>query len=185
MTTIAIVVVLLTLAIPSFTTFIARQRVRSITSELVHDMQYARSEAIQRKRPVYLSFGTAPNGEACYHLYVTLNPGVICNSCGFGSAPCQMTIALKDVSVPTSISFSTSPSVDATAHRGRIDFYPERLAVASAPDLTMVDPVTWNVLVASSVSGKLTMTIDATGQSHVCSPDSSISGAATCPSPSP
>jgi type IV fimbrial biogenesis protein FimT len=177
LTVIAIVVVLLALAVPSFVSFIARQRVNSITNELVHDMQYARSEAMQRKQKVYLIFGTALSGQACYLIYISSDPNPSCNVCG-GAGPCQLTYPLKEVVVPSSIGFATSPSVAAKTPSGRIDFLPERQLTATG--LAMVDPPLWNVQVASSVSGRLLMAVDAAGRSKVCSPDGSISGAKAC-----
>lgn len=56
--TVAIIVILLTVAAPSFTGYLASKRVDSLMSELGTDLQYARSEAVARNAPVRITFGT-------------------------------------------------------------------------------------------------------------------------------
>jgi type IV fimbrial biogenesis protein FimT len=56
--TIAIAAVLVSLAAPSFTAFFAKKRVEGLINELVTDLQYARSEAVQRNTSVQVTLGT-------------------------------------------------------------------------------------------------------------------------------
>lgn len=72
---IAIGAILLTLAGPSFTDYIAVQRLKGTTAELVTDMQYGRSEAISRGRNVWIRFRLPADGASmsCYTLYTDSN----------------------------------------------------------------------------------------------------------------
>lgn len=75
MVVIAIGAILLTLAAPSFVEFIAVQRLKGTTAELVTDLQYARSEAISRGRNVWVRFRLPADGApmSCYTLYTDSN----------------------------------------------------------------------------------------------------------------
>jgi len=62
---VAIAAILIALAAPSFAEFLAKRRVEGTTSELVTDMQFARSEAVSRNAPVRITFGTG-----CYVIHL-------------------------------------------------------------------------------------------------------------------
>lgn len=71
MVVVALVVILLVLAAPSFRELIEMQRLRSTNSQLVTDMQFARTEAVSRQRSVVLRLGATGQADArsCYTLY--------------------------------------------------------------------------------------------------------------------
>ena len=62
---VAIAAILIALAAPSFAEFLAKRRVEGTTSELVTDMQFARSEAVSRNAPVRITFGSG-----CYVIHL-------------------------------------------------------------------------------------------------------------------
>ena len=64
LTVVAIAAILIAVAAPSFTEFLAKRRVEGTTSELVTDIQFARSEAVSHNAPVRMTFGTD-----CYVLH--------------------------------------------------------------------------------------------------------------------
>lgn len=64
MTVMAIAAILIVIAAPSFSEFLARRRVEGAMAELVTDLQYARSEAVARNAPVRLTFGAG-----CYVIH--------------------------------------------------------------------------------------------------------------------
>lgn len=70
MVVVGIVVVLATLAAPSYRDYILTQRLKAVTAALVTDLQYARSEAASRSRRVFLHFKTDNAGPSCYTIYV-------------------------------------------------------------------------------------------------------------------
>lgn len=61
--TLSILVITVTVAVPSFMDFIARNRVRGVTSELMAALNLARSEAVRRGRPV--SVCKSADGATC------------------------------------------------------------------------------------------------------------------------
>lgn len=75
MIVIAIGAILVTLAGPSLVEYIAVQRLKGATAELVTDLQYARTEAISRGRNVWVNFQLPADGSplSCYTLYTDSN----------------------------------------------------------------------------------------------------------------
>lgn len=80
--TIAILALVLLVAGPSMVEWIAVQRVKSTASELVTDLQFARSEAARRNRVVRIAFKTSAD-QTCYTIH-TATMAMPC-SCLLGS----------------------------------------------------------------------------------------------------
>jgi type IV fimbrial biogenesis protein FimT len=72
MVTIAIAVILLSIAIPSFTNIVSRSRLTAYTNELVTALNLARSEAIKRGQHVVVR-KTGTNWENGWQVFVDLN----------------------------------------------------------------------------------------------------------------
>lgn len=100
---VAILAVLLAVGVPSLRDWLMNQRVSAIASELVTDLQLARSESISRGRSVFVSFNSDAT-QTCYTVHAdqdfavqfcncTLPPGTACAG--------SLTVKeLKTVSVP-------------------------------------------------------------------------------------
>lgn len=164
MVVVALVAVVLTLAAPSFSSFFAKKRVEGVVSELVTDLQYARSEAVSRNAAVRVTFGTL-----CY--VITAQP--------------------TDGTAPTS---SCSQTADPTLGLGAANIKQVQLKPGSTASLDNsvdwleLDPVrgvatfgtgatSGAVPVNSSVgSWQLQAQICTMGRVSVCSPNSSITG---------
>ena len=71
---VAVLVVLATLVGPSIRDLVLMQRLRSINSQLVTDLQFARSEAVARGVMVRFGFNLGASGQTCYVIY-TLGSG--------------------------------------------------------------------------------------------------------------
>lgn len=70
MITVAVAVILLSIAIPSFTQLIDKKRLESAAESLYADLQFARSEAIKRNKTIRVSFNT--DGSIwCYGLKIS------------------------------------------------------------------------------------------------------------------
>lgn len=115
--TVAVVAVVLTLVVPSFTQFIVRQRLKSVNAQLVTDIQLARSEAVSRGTVGRVVFGTTAS-LTCYSIY-TLKPGAAPVRCDCTQAPgsaCDpdSAIEVRTVQVPISLGVQivTAPGVD-------------------------------------------------------------------------
>lgn len=64
MVTIAIAAVLMTIAVPSMTSFLGNNRVAATTNTLVHSLQVARAEAIKRSMPAGVCTSNDPTSAA-------------------------------------------------------------------------------------------------------------------------
>jgi type IV fimbrial biogenesis protein FimT len=79
-----IIIILSTVAIPSFLTLLKHHRTKNTAEELFNFLNYARSEAIKRNTPVYISFSSGNNW--CYG--INISTPCDCNipsSCNLGS----------------------------------------------------------------------------------------------------
>jgi type IV fimbrial biogenesis protein FimT len=160
----ALFIIVLAVAVPSFGDMISRQRVRSINAEMITDVHFARSEAVQRSRLIRMRFGS--NGTStCYSIYVTATAGDC--FCAKTTPPrCTgLVTELKTVIVPRS---STVALAASSAVSTFIDFDPAR-GMARQDDVA--------IDITSNRAGHLTTRVSPLGQVSVCSPDGSISGA--------
>jgi type IV fimbrial biogenesis protein FimT len=165
MVVVALAAIVLTLAAPSFSGFLAKKRVEGVLSELVTDLQYARSEAVSKNTPVRVTFGTL-----CY--VITAQPA--------------------DGTAPTS---SCSQTADPTLGTGAGNIKQVQLKAGSTASfdnsgLTWleVDPVrgiatfstgatSGAIPVNSSVgTWQLQAQVCTMGRVSVCSPNSSVTG---------
>ena len=86
MITVVILAVLAAIAVPSMREFIARQRVESIARELATDLRYLRTQAIQRRFPVQIRFGSNTD-MTCYVLFGFGSGSFNCNCARTDSLP--------------------------------------------------------------------------------------------------
>ena len=100
---VAVIAVILVMAAPSFRDMVLMQRLRSITAQLVTDLQFARNEAVSRGTLLRLSFESNAN-LTCYTLYTS---SVIDNRCdcrlGPGAACVNGNVEVRTVQVPRSL----------------------------------------------------------------------------------
>lgn len=189
---IALVGILIALAAPSMRDLISAKRVQGITTELVTDMQYARSEAARRSRDVRIGF-QATDQLSCYALYIEPEaaPGALPASGvngGIGTCDCSRTPGvnvctaevgreeIKTVQVPRSrgVSFSASSADGPILNFGAVS---GGQVSASAPRAV---PAPFEVTVTGTPRGQLRTSVSQSGRPSVCSPDGSISGARPC-----
>jgi len=105
---VAVIAILMLIAAPSFRDMILMQRLRSITAQLVTDLQFARNEAVSRGTLLRVSFRTNAD-MTCYTLYTS---SVNDNRCdcrlGQGLACLNGNTEVKTVVVPRSLSVQVS-----------------------------------------------------------------------------
>ncbi len=95
----AIAVIILVLAAPSFKQIIEMQRLKSVGSQVVTDLQFARSESVSRQRRVYVSFiadGASPAGAvmSCYVVHTCPTAEVCqCNCTAAAGSRCAAPVA--------------------------------------------------------------------------------------------
>jgi prepilin-type N-terminal cleavage/methylation domain-containing protein len=175
MVTVAILLIIITLAAPSFKNMIEMQRLRSITAQLVTDLQYARNEAVSRNTRVNLSFqANAGSGMTCYLIYTSANSDLAsrCNcevpaasACPAGSTQIK-TVQIPDsqgvrVEIPISTEYDTAFA---------FDHITGGLYVIPTDDFAMP----WDGIKIESYldeTRKLAVKVNRAGRPSVCTPD--------------
>ena len=100
---VAVVAIILVVAAPSFRDMILMQRLRSITAQLVTDLQFARNEAVSRGTLLRLSF-RSDAGMTCYTLYTsTVNNSPCDCRLGAGAACVNPNVEVRTVQVPLNL----------------------------------------------------------------------------------
>lgn len=167
MVVVAIIAILAALAMPSFTSLLARKRVEGVVSELATDLQYARSEAVQRNAAVTVTFGPS-----CYVIH-TVATTVSCTQTSKTVTPAAA--ELKTVQLTS----GTNASLTAEGSLASLTFD----AVRGWP--TFVGPgagtTTVSLLGASSVvSDQLRIRLTNVGRVSTCAASGFASGYVTC-----
>jgi type IV fimbrial biogenesis protein FimT len=111
----AIAATLATVALPSFGPMVARRKVEGTTAQLASDLQFLRSEAVARNRPLRIRFEPQPDGGSCYALQVERS-----NDCGCADAArglCATAAApIKAVLLPASGRLRVEANVQAIVY---------------------------------------------------------------------
>lgn len=161
---IALVSILLALAVPSFTGMLAKKRFQGVAEELGTDLQYARSEAVQRNAVVGIVFGTG-----CYAIYVVGTTGATnCTTLGTGAVALK-TVQLSATSGST-VSLSFTPTVGGNVS---IQFEPLR---GGAEDATGNDKSGLVNVSSSAGNWQLRAIVTRYGRMKTCSPNGSVTG---------
>lgn len=163
----AILAIVTVFAVPSFDDMRVRERVKGAANNLFTDLQFARSEAVQRNARITVSF---TSGAAwCYGIHQG-NDACDCdtaNSC-----------SIKTVTAADFPGISMSQAqFDSSA--GTLDWYaidPRRGQSVDAGG----NAVTGNVVFAGSGSRSLRGDVNAVGRVRLCSPSGSIQGYPAC-----
>lgn len=167
MTVVAIMVILLTVAVPSLTNLLDKKRIEGAHGTLTTDLHYARSEAVQRNRSVRVTFGVG-----CYVIHTVGTTATSCTQSGAATIGTDAT-QLKLVQLDTSAAVSFSPNNSMTylmfdSVRGMATWDGSNTDVGS-------------VNVSSSAGLWLLRTsVTLVGRTQVCSPNSSIPNYSTC-----
>jgi hypothetical protein len=180
--------VILALAVPSLRDFLARQRVAAVNAELVTDLQFARSEAVARNRPVYVSFRSAPlAGSPPMSCYTIHTLGVV------GNCDCRKPLGTAFDNAVDLVEIKTVQVLrDTTVALQHLPWPASRLGFSSNQGLAfwsghLVDDADYaanwqdfRIGVESTLSGKLRTSAGITGRPQVCTPDGSFSGVPRC-----
>jgi len=167
MITVALLLLLVTLAAPSVRELIATQRLQSIHGALVTDLQFARSEAVRQRRSLRFEVG----GNDTMTCYIVFAPGVSGN-CLCTRAPGSACNGASEEFRTVQVLRSTGITLSATSSRGP-DATFEDISGRSEPGDLRID-------LASAVRGQLRVTVNGTGRVSSCSPDGSVRQVARC-----
>ena len=178
MVVIALVAIILAIAAPSFRSMIEMQRLRSITSQLVTDFQFARSEAVARRALVGVAFKSNA-AMTCYTVYSTPPLQQPCNCLdGPGAACAAPMVEVRTVQVPRSLSVMVAP----VAGDQEFVFNPNTGGIMSIPQDTAPDPIeSFKVETYIDAARKLQTVLNRAGRPQVCKPAGSTMTEASCP----
>lgn len=201
MVVVAVAVLIISLAAPSFSEYIVTQRVRSVHAQLVTDIQYARSEAASRGQIVAIQFEHKPgaSGHSCYTIYVrdvSDNPrNCTCLNTDGSVIPegSRCTAAFTSEIRSVIIENRLGVTVDAEAvaslvtspRRPVVNFDPQSgryiVPAASLYPASMSDGLT--ITTRADASRSLNAVVNLTGRTMVCTPADSSLGGLPCPTP--
>jgi len=162
----AIAAVLLMAVVPSFSDLLVRKRVEGVLSQLNTDLQFARSEAAQRNSNVRMTFG--PN---CYVIHTVGSIDTNCTQDTVSIGTGALQIKLVQMDTTSTVSLSTSNALT------YLMFDSVRGMATWDGTGTSLVPVN---ITSSAGSWQLRTSVMAMGRSHICSPNSSISGYPAC-----
>jgi len=160
----AVAAVLLMLAVPSFGTQIARNRVEGAATALATDLQYARSESVARNAQVGVIRGTG-----CYAVYVVgTTAATDCTSLGTGATEIKR-VTLDSVTVAWNAGAANAAAF--------VEFDPVRGMASSA---TGADRSGSFTLGSSVGAWQLLVDVSPFGRVKTCSPSGSFKGYSQC-----
>lgn len=175
--------VLITLAAPPMTRMIELQRLRSINSELVTDLQFARTEAVSRNVPTTVKFGQ--NSQVtCYMVFRGSNT----NSCdctnGVGSACTGAAVGreIRTVLIPRSTGITLAKAGSTLPNQFEYDPLTGGIRGISSDGSSMV-PIIYGVDLKGSAAerGWLRTVVSQAGRPTVCSKDGANPAVVACP----
>jgi type IV fimbrial biogenesis protein FimT len=146
MTVMIIAAILLVIAVPGFNDLLAKRRLEGQANELVTDLAYAKSEAVQRNRSVQLLSG---GSGSCYIVAAMTNGTPPVGGCNCAAAPgsrCTVagTTELKTVTLSNGVTVTDGVSFEFEPVRGA-------LAPAAAASATVtLNPRSHTVSVAAN-----------------------------------
>lgn len=165
---VAVAAILIALAAPSFSGYIAKKRVEGVFTELATDIQLARSEAVQRNASVRITFGTR-----CYSIHTIGSSATTCTQAG-GVSLGTGAVAVKTVLLDAGSALSISPNNSLTY----IQFDNIRGMATWNGTGTTAGSVN---ITTSAGSWQLRASITPVGRTQTCSPNGTVVGySATC-----
>lgn len=159
MVVVAVIAILATVAAPSYIELIGKQRLKGAASVLYGDLQYARSEAVQRNTPVTVTFDTSVT-PWCYIIHT----GTTC-TCGASGSCTGSAVNLKNVSGADSSGVTMALSTGVT----EIAFEPRQ--GTATPGI-----ITFTGINSLQVQNQVNLL----GRVRLCSPGGAVSGYSSC-----
>ncbi len=168
MVVLALAAIVVALAAPSIRELLAMQRLQSIHAGLVTDLQFARSEAVSRRRSLIFEVsGDAAN--SCYIVYADAFGGGNCDCKRDPGSACTGGFQeIRSVRFPR----ASHVSLAASSSQSNVAIFERDTGYSSPGDL--------RIDVTSNVRGALRVTINATGRISSCTPDGSVKQVARC-----
>ena len=158
----AIVAITVSAAAPDFSGFLERQRLDGAASQLVSDIQFARTEAVMRNQGVRLSLH-ADAGGACYLVHT--GTAADCSCASDGSASCS-----ADAKPLRAVALTANERIHVSGTTASIRFDP--LHGTSSP--------TGTLRLAAPSGRAIHHVVNLMGRVRSCSPQGSVPGYRVC-----
>ncbi len=175
MVVIALVAIVVSLAGPSFREYMLMQRLRGVHSQLVTDVNYARSEAVSRGVTVQVKF-QAGTGLTCYVIYTG------------ASDPCDCTapVGSRCTSAPSEIKTVVAPTGEGVAFW--VSTMPATLTISPRTGGPDIPPLSEGVIPPDftaetrlvDASRRMRVAVSTAGRVQVCSPSGTVAGMPSC-----
>jgi type IV fimbrial biogenesis protein FimT len=176
MMVIAVVAILVTLAAPSFYDFIAVQRLKSITAQVVTDLQFARTEAASRNLPVLVRF-SSNSGTSCYVVYAGSQHQCDCINTQTPVCPASAS-QIRTVQVPTALNVTVTPNIQSD----EFSYDPATGAMRVTPIDLIINPADpFLISTAIDSNRNLRVQVKVSGRPSICAPaGSTVTGVVAC-----
>jgi type IV fimbrial biogenesis protein FimT len=171
--------VLMALAGPAMYDFILMQRLRSINSQLVTDLQFARSEAATNNRHTYVRFNEVGGSVSCYAIYTGAAAGCNCTRSNVCTATAR---ELRTVTFPVDSRLRVHHANGAGEEIMSFDPKNGSMNVMSA-DTLIPQPLPFVVTAEIDAARTLRTVVSPAGRPTVCAPSGSNVAATACPPP--
>lgn len=159
----AVAATLAALALPSFGPMVERRKVEGIAAQLAGDLQFLRSEAVARNRPLRIRFEPQPDGGSCYALQVDRADACRCADAALGR--CEPSAApIKAVLLPAS---------------GRVRIEANVAAIVYDPTYGTSTPAA-TLRVQGDGGTALHQVVNMMGRVRTCAPNGDFAGFRTC-----
>ena len=177
MIAVAVMVILTVLAVPSFTTYLDKSRVRGAADDIVNLMAQARQAGVKFDRGVRVS-DVAGSGAWCLGANQAVVPGVLDPTPAPAACDCTKGSECIVDGQRLIVSSTDHQGVTLSSPPGDIDF-DGRLGIRSDASVTDADASSFDL---TSRSGRfvLTVAVSPLGQAVVCSKQGNILGYPTC-----
>ena len=185
MVVVAIAVIILGRAAPSFSEYIVTQRLRSIHAQLATDLQFARSEAVARSAFVSVRFQEGTGGMTCYVIFTRPDPTSGADTCDCTQNPgsrCNThpttTTEIRTVTIPAELKVSVRTPSGQTdtltfdARAGTLRFPPS--------DSAIIVNSGFQVESSADATRALRATVSPAGRAELCTPTGSKLGGSPC-----
>jgi type IV fimbrial biogenesis protein FimT len=170
--------ILVAIAGPAMYDFILTQRLRSINSQLVTDLQFARSEAATYSNYTYVRFNEVAGSLSCYAVYTgTAAAGCNCTRATMCTASAK---ELRSVVLPADSKLRLRHTNGAGEEIIRFDPKNGSMNVMSA-DTLIPQPVPFTIEAEIDSARILRTVITPAGRPSVCSPAGSNVSSTACP----
>jgi len=159
----AIAAVLATAAVPNFGPMIERRKVEGVAAQLAGDLQFLRSEAVARNRPLRVRFERQADGGSCYALQVDRSSECSCVDAALGRCAADAA-PIKAVLLPAAGAVQIAANVAAIVY--------DPAYGTSTPAATL------NVLGRGGTA--LNQVVNMMGRVRTCAPNGDFAGYRAC-----